>query len=426
VTRGTTPVEAGDHRRSFVRTTVVASVATVVLAFALGTTVYAIARGSGAGLVPGWLARAVLVLVAAGLLTVCMAAGLVSAGGVAVLHRDGCEERGSPYRPVRPRERVAGTAWATVRRSIAPWAKPRPGDLVEVRALSEILATLDDRGCLDGLPFMPEMVPYCGHQFPVFRRVGKVWEYAHGTGLRRMRDAVLLKDLRCDGQSHGGCQSGCQLIWKTDWLRWPGEERPDVTEGPGGPDLGAHTHVTVPEGVRYVCQTTQLREASEPLGFYSLGHYWRDLVSGNIRAGTILVEVGVTLFNVVQSRLSLPRWPVVRPLDSATSPHQDLDLQPGQMVRVRSKREIESTLNRDLRNRGLLFSGDLLADCGGTYRVAARIDRVINESNGELLTLKNPSILLEGVHAIGGPLLIPQNEYYFWREIWLEPERPRD
>jgi len=36
--------------------------------------------------------------------------------------------------------------------------------------------------------------------------------------------------------------------------------------------------------------------------------------------------------------------------------------------------------------------------------------------------LKTPSILLEGVTSVGGTTLSPQNEYYFWREIWLEPE----
>ena len=43
----------------------------------------------------------------------------------------------------------------------------RTGDLVEVRSKNEILATLDENGCLDGMPFMPEMVPYCGRQFEV-------------------------------------------------------------------------------------------------------------------------------------------------------------------------------------------------------------------------------------------------------------------
>jgi hypothetical protein len=34
------------------------------------------------------------------------------------------------------------------------------GDWVEVRSVKEILATLDDRGSLDVLPHMPEMLQY--------------------------------------------------------------------------------------------------------------------------------------------------------------------------------------------------------------------------------------------------------------------------
>jgi hypothetical protein len=54
--------------------------------------------------------------------------------------------------------------------------------------------------------------------------------------------------------------------------------------------------------------------------------------------------------------------------------------------------------------------------------VVARIDRILDERTGELLEFKTPSILLEGAHANGGTLLTPQNEFFFWREIWLEPQ----
>src|SRR5438094_248118 len=38
----------------------------------------------------------------------------------------------------------------------------RAGEIVEIRSKEEILATLDEKGRLDGLPFMPEMLKYCG------------------------------------------------------------------------------------------------------------------------------------------------------------------------------------------------------------------------------------------------------------------------
>ena len=42
----------------------------------------------------------------------------------------------------------------------------RPGDLIEVRAPEEILQTLDAEGTLDQLPFMPEMLGFCGRRIP--------------------------------------------------------------------------------------------------------------------------------------------------------------------------------------------------------------------------------------------------------------------
>src|SRR3990170_1382741 len=95
----------------------------------------------------------------------------------------------------------------------------RPGDVVEVRPATEILATLTGDGTLDAVPFMPEMLEYVGRRFMVSKRVEKICDTVAGGGSRRMRDAVFLDDLRCDGSAHGGCQAGCRLYWKEAWLK---------------------------------------------------------------------------------------------------------------------------------------------------------------------------------------------------------------
>lgn len=90
----------------------------------------------------------------------------------------------------------------------------QPGETVEVRELTEILDTLQPDGTLDGLPFMPEMIPFCGHRFRVFRRAHKTCDTISWSGLRGMDRAVHLEDLRCDGSAHGGCQAGCLFFWR--------------------------------------------------------------------------------------------------------------------------------------------------------------------------------------------------------------------
>ena len=47
------------------------------------------------------------------------------------------------------------------------------GDQVTVRSPEEILSTLDADGTLDGLPFMPEMLEWCGKSLRVERRAEK-------------------------------------------------------------------------------------------------------------------------------------------------------------------------------------------------------------------------------------------------------------
>src|SRR5262245_56195067 len=95
----------------------------------------------------------------------------------------------------------------------------RVGDLVEVRSAEEILATLDERGELDNLPFMPEMLRFCGKRLTVNKVAHKLCDTISQTGMHKMENAVHLTGARCDGASHGGCQAACLIYWKDAWLK---------------------------------------------------------------------------------------------------------------------------------------------------------------------------------------------------------------
>ena len=62
----------------------------------------------------------------------------------------------------------------------------RAGDWVEVRSSEEILATLDERGRLEALPFMPEMLQYCGKRFRVYKSAHKTCDTIETYKGRRM------------------------------------------------------------------------------------------------------------------------------------------------------------------------------------------------------------------------------------------------
>src|SRR6516225_3074227 len=92
------------------------------------------------------------------------------------------------------------------------------GDWVEIRSKEEILQTLDSKGQLDGMPFMPEMFAFCGQRLRVYKRAHKTCDTVFPVRSRRVHRAVHL-ETRCDGAAHGGCQAECLIFWKEAWLK---------------------------------------------------------------------------------------------------------------------------------------------------------------------------------------------------------------
>nr|WP_236714837.1 hypothetical protein [Nonomuraea pusilla] len=318
----------------------------------------------------------------------------------------------------------------------------RVGDVVEVRPAAEILATLDGRGELDGLPFMPEMARYCGRRLTVHKVAHKLCDTQTGTGLRRMERAVHLTGARCDGSAHGGCQTACSMYWKEAWLR---RVEPGTAEGDAVPDAvpdGRLLALLEPNtrrppgddgGERYSCQATELlRAAPVCLPVRSLGQYVTDVRTGNAGPLRTLHALLIGVFNRVQavSARVLParlrfregrRWGFLRPGLRGATPTGTLGLRPGELVRVKPKAEILATLNERMLNRGLGFEEEMARYCGTVARVQARVERCIDERTGRLLTMKSPCITLEnvvcqGVHSLN----CPREFVPFWREIWLE------
>ena len=116
----------------------------------------------------------------------------------------------------------------------APILDLSPGELVSVRSASEIFSTLDASGTLEGLPFMPEMLKYCGRTLPVTQRADTT---CAGAGVvRRMRNTVHLQRIRCDGSAHDGCQAACLVFWKEAWLERVGDG--DRRDAPARPEQG--------------------------------------------------------------------------------------------------------------------------------------------------------------------------------------------
>jgi len=327
----------------------------------------------------------------------------------------------------------------------------KAGEWVEVRSQEEILATLDEHGRLDHLPFMPEMLRYCGRRFRVFKRADKSCDNIEAWSIRRMERSVFLEGLRCDGSGHGGCQAGCLIFWKEAWLkRAAGSEgltvisphEPVAAESRGSCTVEmvrVASQTTRAEGsLIFSCQATEVRRFTTYLKIWDPRQYIRDVRSGNLRSGLagesrgqralelvlvtlrLLRALAITVFNEVQARRHGAPYPVI-PGALEKTPLDRLDLQPGELVQVRSKEEIIATLDGENRNRGLVFDSEMLPYCGGIYRVLRRVHRIVDEKTGKMMNMKYPCIVLEGVVCQSDfHRLCPRAIYSYWRESWLK------
>src|SRR5258708_1851474 len=279
------------------------------------------------------------------------------------------------------------------------------GEWVEVRSQSEILATLDSNGRLENLPFMPEMLQYSGKRFRVFKRADKTCEYTQGWSIRRMKNSVHLEGVRCDGSGHDGCQAGCLIFWKEAWLKRAGNDVVSVESlQPASvrslpvsglltvESLTASNKLTNSEGETvFVCQATNVPKFTSRMSFWDPRQYLRDLRSGNLDSGLAgqsrdhrLLELILVLtrmlhasiigfFNELQSRRQGARYPFIEGTAMKTLVEL-LNLQPGELVEVRTKQEIMSTLAKDQKNRRLWFDSETLPYCGGIYRGLHDVD----------------------------------------------------
>ena len=310
----------------------------------------------------------------------------------------------------------------------------RAGEWVEVKSVEEILATLDDAQSLGGLPFMPEMLPYCGKRFRVFKTAHKTCDTIHTFSIRRMANAVHLEGLRCDGEAHGGCQAGCLFFWKEAWLkRVTGDQAREARNESNAPDVSrlvAQTQHPVKEGepVRYRCQATELLAATAHVKRrerFDPRFYLKDLTSGNVGLRDFVRFAAFAMLNNFSLWWRGTRYPRLCGQAGDKTPTGNLNLQAGELVQVRSKEEIMRTLNNDLRNRGLSFDVEMVPYCeNGNYRVLRRVDKIINEKSGQMMTLPNPCIVMEGVVCSGNyslnRMFCPRAIYPYFREIWLK------
>jgi hypothetical protein len=338
--------------------------------------------------------------------------------------------------------------------------KLKVGDIVEVLSKEEILRTLDAKGELDGMPFMPEMLEFCGKRYRVYKRAHKTCDYSieHPWRLRRLKDCVHL-ETRCSGKAHDDCDAGCLLYWKDAWLEPVDADTfcidvkvGDLTmasaskrEGCEEAALKANTRfVDSSAATVFKCQTTQIPASTSPLPWWNLQQYAEDYRSGNVSLKRLIDALTYSIFfHLSQSGIGLGRpmrwlynathnlWGGTRfpptqgliPI-GGTTPSMPLGLRPGELVRVKEHEEILKTVTVDHKNKGMYWGAELVPYCGKIFRVRACVYRLIDERTSKMVEMKSPCVILEAVVCQGRysqcRMLCPKSMYPYWREIWLE------
>ncbi len=117
---------------------------------------------------------------------------------------------------------------------------------------------------------------------------------------------------------------------------------------------------------------------------------------------------------------------LVQPLSRSSAPlirkpgakEEVLGLRPGEMVEVKSKEEIRSTLDSTGRLRGLVFLPEMRPFCGQRFRVHKRLERMYLEESHQIRHVTN-TVLLAEVFCDGKAVGCDRSCFLYWREAWL-------
>lgn len=300
-------------------------------------------------------------------------------------------------------------------------ANLRPGDFVEVKSSGEILQTLDADGTSDRLPFMPEMVDFCGKRFRVSKRVVKACYYGTSSGMRKFpaEDVVLLEGLRCSGEAHDGCEKACTIFWREAWLRRvedPSTISPYVDARSSNQLRARLKTSTGPK--TYFCQASEILNATRELSRWErFGKCVSEVRSGNCGVLEMGKRISIWLF----WRIRKVFLGVYAHGSRKSTPVESLNLRSGEWIQIKPLASITATLDEKAHNRGLFFTPAMGGLCGEQYRVARKPEKIIVDGTGQMRQLRN-TVFLEGslcgcsCVAFGG---CPRGEFAYWREIWL-------
>ena len=187
----------------------------------------------------------------------------------------------------------------------------------------------------------------------------------------------------------------CLIYWKEAWLK---RVEPAAIEGNRRyvlEEKGSFTHEDLLRATRatgqgehsgkviYTCQATEVLRASTPLPWWDIRQYYRDICWGNAGVSALVramflwafkkaMKIGgyrilLGTYNRIQKMRGGVPYPFLRGKLQKT-PTEELNLQAGELVQIKSYEEILATLDQRNKNRGLYFDSEMVPFCGGKHQ----------------------------------------------------------
>jgi hypothetical protein len=99
-----------------------------------------------------------------------------------------------------------------------------------------------------------------------------------------------------------------------------------------------------------------------------------------------------------------------------------LNLKKGDRAKIRSRNQIEKTLDHNNQFQGCGFMESMWQYCEGTYTVLKRVEVVLDPWKNKLRRCHD-TVALDGLFCHGDPIVAPECDrtcIFYWKEAWLE------
>jgi len=160
------------------------------------------------------------------------------------------------------------------------------------------------------------------------------------------------------------------------------------------------------------CQLQCLNETSKPIGFFEILWQSRNHLKRILKRRVHYIK-----------NLIVPLNNSYTSAEHVVKPVQGIMLKAGDSVRIKSRGEIQATLNQWNQLKGCSFMEEMWPYCGTEQRILKRVEKFLDERD-YLLKKCRGIVILDGVFCEGTRDFgaCDRTCFFFWREEWLEKD----